>query len=294
MREKIIDGRKISEEIRAQLRDKIIELKEKGIVPGLATILVGDDPASKLYVGMKQKACQKIGVYSEQHTMSSETPETELLDLIENLNKNPRIHGILIQLPLPGSINTNKVLLAIDPSKDVDGFHPVNIGRLNSKKSMREIEEEGIFLPCTPHGIMQLLKRTGVKLEGSEAVVVGRSNIVGKPVSMLLMAENATVTICHSRTKDLGEITQRADILIAAIGRPRIITEEMVKEGAVVIDVGQNSTADGLCGDVDFDNVKKKAKAITPVPGGVGPMTITMLLSNTVSAAEMPVSEDRT
>ena len=286
MSAKIIDGKAIASRIREELTKEVSELKEKNIVPGLATVLVGEDPASQVYVGMKQKACKTIGLYSEQHTLPADTSEKELLDLVDKLNNDPKINGILCQLPLPKGLDENKVLLAIDPSKDVDGFHPINIGKLNSKKSMKEIEEEDIFLPCTPHGVIQLLNRTGVEISGKEAVVVGRSNIVGKPVSMLLMAENATVTICHSRTKDLGEVVKRGDIVIAAIGRPKMITADMVKDGAVVIDVGVNRLEDGLVGDVDFENVKEKASAITPVPGGVGPMTITMLISNTVKSAK--------
>ena len=287
MTAQIIDGKMIASKIREELTNEVTQLKEKGIVPGLATVLVGEDPASQVYVGMKQKACKKIGLYSEQHTLPKETSEEDLLKLIDDLNKNPKINGILCQLPLPKGIDSNKVLLAIDPSKDVDGFHPVNIGKLNSKKTMKEIEDEGIFLPCTPYGIIQLLKRSNVEISGKEAVIVGRSNIVGKPVSMLLLAENATVTICHSRTKDLSETCKRADILIAAIGKPKMITADMVKEGVVVIDVGVNRLETGLVGDVDFENVKEKASAITPVPGGVGPMTITMLLSNTVKSAKL-------
>ncbi|MFC2061562.1 bifunctional methylenetetrahydrofolate dehydrogenase/methenyltetrahydrofolate cyclohydrolase FolD [Elusimicrobiota bacterium] len=283
----IIDGKMIAGQIRKELKTEVDELREKGIIPGLATVLVGEDPASQLYVGMKQKACEKIGIYSEQHTLPEDTPESVLLELIKELNNKQSINGILVQLPLPAGIDANKILLAIDPLKDVDGFHPVNIGRLSSKKTMKEIEEENIFLPCTPYGIIHLLKHTGVELGGMEAVVVGRSNIVGKPVAMLLLAENVTVTICHSRTKELGEVTERADILVAAIGKPGMITADMVKEGAIVIDVGSNKTEDGVVGDVDFESVKEKAKAITPVPGGVGPMTITMLLSNTVKSAKM-------
>ena len=286
MSAKIIDGKAIASRIREELTKEVSELKEKNIVPGLATVLVGEDPASQVYVGMKQKACKTIGLYSEQHTLPANTSEKELLDLVDKLNKDPKINGILCQLPLPKGLDENKVLLAIDPSKDVDGFHPINIGKLNSKKSMKEIEDAGIFLPCTPHGVIQLLNRIGTEISGKEAVIVGRSNIVGKPVSMLLMAENATVTICHSRTKDLGEVVKRGDIVIAAIGRPKMITADMVKDGAVVIDVGVNRLEDGLVGDVDFENVKEKASAITPVPGGVGPMTITMLISNTVKSAK--------
>jgi len=284
---KIIDGKAISTQIREELCKEVAQLKEKNIVPGLATVLVGENPASQVYVGMKQKACKNTNLYSEQHTLPENTSEEELLKLINDLNKNPKINGILCQLPLPEGIDTNKVLLAIDPSKDVDGFHPVNIGKLNSKKTMKEIEEEGIFLPCTPYGIIQLLKRTNVEISGKEAVVVGRSNIVGKPIAILLLAENATVTVCHSRTKDLAEVCRRGDILVAAIGKPKMITSDMVKDGAVVIDVGVNRLETGLVGDVDFEAVKEKVSAITPVPGGVGPMTITMLLSNTVKSAKI-------
>lgn len=281
----IINGKEIARQVREELKTEINKLKEKGIIPGLATILVGDDPASQVYIGQKIKACQELGVYSEHHPLPENTSEKELMDLIAELNDFPKIHGILCQLPLPKGLNSDKVLMAISPDKDVDGFHPINMGKLLSKKSWIEIMEEKIFIPCTPAGVIELLKHSGVSIAGKEAVVLGRSNIVGKPVALLLLSENATVTICHSQTKNLAEVCRRADILIAAIGKPKFVTEDMVKEGAVVIDVGVNRLPTGLCGDVDFEKVKDKVKAITPVPGGVGPMTITMLMANTVRAA---------
>lgn len=285
---KIIKGSEVAKQIREELKQEIENLKSKGIVPGLATVLVGEDPASKVYVGNKIKTCEELQIKSFHHHLKEDTKEEELLSLIDELNKNKDVHGILVQLPLPKHIDTNRVLLAINPEKDVDGFHPVNIGKMNALKSWEEIEKSGVFIPCTPHGCIQLLKRTGVEIKGKEAVVVGRSNIVGKPVAMLLLANNATVTVCHTGTKNLGEVTKRADILIAAVGKPKMITEDMVKEGVVVIDVGVNRLPDGkLCGDVDFENVEKKTEAITPVPGGVGPMTITMLMVNTVKAAKI-------
>jgi len=290
MTAQIISGTEIAKQIRQELGQEIAELKEKhNLIPGLATVLVGDDPASRVYVGQKEKACSTLGIYSQRHDLPADTPEEELLALINKLNKDPRIHGILVQLPLPGHISEARVLYTIDPGKDVDGFHPVNIGKL--------MIGEPDYLPCTPHGIQQLLVRSGIEIEGAEVVVVGRSNIVGKPIANMLLQKkqgaNATVTICHTRTRDIAFHTRRADILIVAAGKPKAITADMVKEGAVVIDVGINrvgKTADGkaiLCGDVDFDAVKKKAKAITPVPGGVGPMTITMLMLNTVKAARL-------
>lgn len=282
----IISGTEISKKIQTELKEEVAALKPKGISPGLATILVGEDEASKVYVGQKIKTCEKLGIQSFHHKLPPDVKEPDLLKLIDQLNHDPKVHGILCQLPLPKHINADKVLLAISPDKDVDGFHLLNMGKLLSKKSMKEIEEEGMYLPCTPHGIIQLLKRTGIPMNGAEAVVVGRSNIVGKPVALLLMAENATITICHTGTKDMTEVTRRADILIAAIGKPKVITADMVKDGVVVIDVGVNRLPEGLCGDVDFENVKGKAKAITPVPGGVGPMTIAMLMVNTVKAAK--------
>jgi methylenetetrahydrofolate dehydrogenase (NADP+)/methenyltetrahydrofolate cyclohydrolase len=284
----IIKGSEVAKQIREELKKEIENLKSKGIVPGLATVLVGEDPASKVYVGNKIKTCEELQIKSFHHHLKEDTKEEDLLSLIDELNKNKDVHGILTQLPLPKHIDTNKVLLAINPEKDVDGFHPINIGKMNALKSWDEIEKAGVFIPCTPHGCIQLLKRSGIEIKGAEAVVVGRSNIVGKPVAMLLLANNATVTICHTGTKDLKEVIKRADILIAAVGKPKMITADMVKDGVVVIDVGVNRLPDGkLCGDVDFEEVEKKAKAITPVPGGVGPMTITMLMVNTVKAAKI-------
>ena len=275
----IIDGKAISAQIRAELAQEVAKLKaEKGVTPGLAVVLVGDNPASKVYVGQKEKACNELALVSKKFVLPGETGEAELLDLVAKLNDDPEIDGILVQLPLPKQIDENKVIAAIHPDKDVDGFHPVNVGRL-------VIGTEG-FKPCTPYGVIHLLRRSGVKLAGAEAVVVGRSNIVGKPVALMLVQESATVTVCHSKTRDLGEVCRRADVLVVAIGRPKMITADMVKPGVVVIDVGVNRLADGkLCGDVDYDGVAQKASQITPVPGGVGPMTIAMLMHNTVNSA---------
>ncbi|MBA7604999.1 Bifunctional protein FolD protein [subsurface metagenome] len=286
----IISGTEIAKQIREELKQEIAELKEKhNLIPGLATILVGEDPASQVYVGAKVKTCEALGVHSERYDLPADTGEDKLLSLIDKLNKDPKIHGILVQLPLPKHINETRVLYAVDPKKDVDGFHPVNVGKL--------MIGEPAYLPCTPHGIQQLLIRSGVKIEGAEVVIVGRSNIVGKPIANILLQKkegaNATVTVCHTRTRDISLHTKRADILIVAAGKPKAITADMVKEGVVVIDVGVNrvgKTPEGkaiLVGDVDFDAVKEKAKAITPVPGGVGPMTITMLMLNTVKAAKL-------
>ncbi|MFC1979293.1 bifunctional methylenetetrahydrofolate dehydrogenase/methenyltetrahydrofolate cyclohydrolase FolD [Chloroflexota bacterium] len=286
----IISGTEIAKEIREELKREIAGLKEKhNLVPGLVTVLVGEDPASQVYVGSKVKTCEALGIYSERHDLPADASEETLLTLVDKLNKDPKIHGILVQLPLPKQINETKVLYAIDPKKDVDGFHPVNVGKL--------MIGEPDYLPCTPHGIQQLLIRSGVETEGAEVVVVGRSNIVGKPIANILLQKqkgaNATVTICHTRTKDMSFHTKRADILIVAAGKPKAINADMVKEGVVVIDVGTNRIGISesgkaiLAGDVDFDSVKEKAKAITPVPGGVGPMTITMLMLNTVRAAKL-------
>jgi methylenetetrahydrofolate dehydrogenase (NADP+)/methenyltetrahydrofolate cyclohydrolase len=280
----LIKGSEISKQIREELKQEVSQLKEKhNLVPGLATILVGEDEASKVYVGQKEKACKELGIHSERINLPGNTTEADLLTLIENLNKNNKIHGILVQLPLPKHINETNVLYAIDPKKDVDGFHPVNVGKL--------MLGEPDFIPCTPHGIQQLLIRTGIETNGAEAVVVGRSNIVGKPIANMLLQKkkgaNATVTVCHTGTKDIAAHTRQADILIVAAGKPKTITADMVKEGVVVIDVGVNRLPTGLVGDVDFEAVKEKAKAITPVPGGVGPMTIAMLMYNTVQAAKM-------
>ena len=280
----LIKGSEISKQIREELKQEVARLKEKSnLVPGLATILVGDDEASKVYVGQKEKACKELGLNSERVNLSGNTTEADLLALIGRLNKDNKIHGILVQLPLPKHINETNILYAIDPKKDVDGFHPVNVGKL--------MLGEPDFIPCTPHGIQQLLIRSGVETNGAEAVVVGRSNIVGKPIANMLLQKkkgaNATVTIVHTGTKDIASHTMRADILIVAAGKPKTITADMVKEGVVVIDVGVNRLPTGLVGDVDFESVKEKAKAITPVPGGVGPMTIAMLMYNTVQAAKM-------
>ena len=290
MAAEIIDGKKIAGTIRAELAEEIKKLQEEhNVTPGLGVVLVGEDPASQSYVRSKNKACHNLGIYSEQHTLSAETSEEELLQLVDKLNHDDKIHGILVQLPLPDHIDEHKVLNAILPEKDVDGFHPVNIGKLL-------IGEEG-FKPCTPYGVQKMLIYSGAKIEGANVVVVGRSNIVGKPVAAILMQKqkdaNATVTICHSRTKDLPAVTREADILIAAMGRPEFITADMVGEKAIVIDVGVNRVDDPsskrgykLVGDVKFDEVSQKCKAISPVPGGVGPMTITMLLYNTVQSAK--------
>ena len=253
-------------------------LKDKGVVPGLAVVIVGDDPASRVYVNNKKKACAEIGIYSEEYALSSETTQEELLALIDKLNKKDDISGILVQLPVPSQINEETVINAIAPQKDVDAFHPVNVGKI--------MVGNYDFVPCTPAGVMELIKESGIEIAGKECVIVGRSNIVGKPQAMLLLHENGTVTICHSKTKDLAEKTRRADILVAAVGRPNFITGDMVKEGAVVIDVGINRMPDKkLVGDVDFAACEKVAGAITPVPGGVGPMTIAMLMRNTIKAA---------
>jgi len=290
MTAQIISGTEVAKQIREELKQEITELKEKhNLIPGLATVLVGEDPASQVYVGQKEKTSVALGIYSERHDLPVETSETELLNLIDRLNKDPKIHGILVQLPLPKHINETRVLYAIDPKKDVDGFHPVSLGKL--------MIGEPDYIPCTPHGIWQLLIRSGVKVGGAEVVVVGRSNIVGKPIANILLQKkegaNATVTVRHTRTKDMSFHTKRADILIVAAGKAKAITADMVKEGVVVIDVGVNqigTTSEGkriLAGDVDFETVKEKASAITPVPGGVGPMTITMLMLNTVRAAKL-------
>lgn len=288
MTAKLINGNEIARQIREELKQETEHLKSgHGVVPGLVTILVGENPASLSYVTAKQKTSKELGFYSVQDNQPADISEGALLALIEKYNKDSQIHGILVQLPLPKHINETKVLLAIDPCKDVDGFHPINVGKL--------MIGEADYLPCTPAGIQQLLIRTGVETSGAEVVVVGRSNIVGKPIANILLQKqkgaNATVTICHTGSKNMEFHTKRADILIVAAGKPNAITADMVKEGAVVIDVGVNRigmTEEGkakLCGDVDFENVKEKASAITPVPGGVGPMTITMLMMNTVKAA---------
>jgi methylenetetrahydrofolate dehydrogenase (NADP+)/methenyltetrahydrofolate cyclohydrolase len=290
MTAKIISGTETARQIREELKQEIASLKEKhNLVPGLVTVLVGADPASQVYVGAKEKTSKELGIYSERYDIPVETTQAELLALIDRLNKDPKIHGILVQLPLPKHIKETDILYAIDPKKDVDGFHPVNVGKL--------MIGEADYLPCTPHGIQQLLIRSGIEISGAEVVILGRSNIVGKPIANILLQKkegaNATVTVCHTGTRDIKFHTRRADILIVAAGRPKAVTADMVKEGVVVIDVGVNrigKTPEGksiLAGDVDFEAVKEKAKAITPVPGGVGPMTITMLMLNTVKAAKI-------
>jgi methylenetetrahydrofolate dehydrogenase (NADP+)/methenyltetrahydrofolate cyclohydrolase len=275
----IIDGNKIAQEIRQAVSKEALVLKEKtGMVPGLAVILVGEDPASKVYIARKAMACAEAGFLSREYRLPADTGETKLLNIIKELNADKLIHGILVQLPLPKHIHPDKIIAAIDPRKDVDGFHPYNMGEL--------VAGNPLYIPCTPRGIMELISRTGIELTGKEAVVVGRSNIVGKPIALLLLTQNATVTICHSRTKNLSTVTGRADVLIAAVGKARMIKADMVKKGAIVIDVGVNRLENGkLTGDVAFDEVAVKASYITPVPGGVGPMTIAMLMKNTLEAS---------
>lgn len=276
----IIDGKVISEKIRSDVKAETERLKdEKGVTPGLAVILVGENPASKVYVGSKEKACGEMGFYSEKHVLPATASQEELLSLIDRLNKDSKIHGILVQLPLPKQINEDAVLEAISPEKDVDGFHPYNVGRLAVGKPL--------FQPCTPYGMIKMLEYSNISVEGKHAVVIGRSNIVGKPIALMLLQKSATVTICHSKTKDLKEEVKRADIVVAAIGKPEFVTGDMLKQGAVVLDVGINRLESGkLVGDVDFASAEKVASAITPVPGGVGPMTIAMLMYNTLESAK--------
>ncbi len=289
MTARVLDGRAVAARLREEVRKRVEERVNSGLPrPGLATVLVGDDPASHVYVRMKRKACQEVGIASFPYELPADTPQHELEDLIRQLNRDPQVHGILVQLPLPRHLDEERILGLIDIRKDVDGFHPVNIGRLAQKG------REPLFVPCTPAGIMVLLKEAGVPLEGARAVVLGRSNIVGMPVALLLVRANATVTICHSRTRDLPAETRRADVLIAAVGRPELVRRDWVKPGAVVIDVGVNRVEDPqapkgyrLVGDVAFEEVREVAGVITPVPGGVGPMTIAMLLQNTLKAAEL-------
>ncbi len=275
----IIDGKKTSLKLREEIRRAAADLQNKtGVCPGLAVILVGEDPASQIYVRNKKKACEEVGFLSREYRLAESTTQEELLSLIDKLNADPEIHGILVQLPVPRHINDKAVIARIDPKKDVDAFSWENVGRI--------MTGEFDFVPCTPAGIMELLAEYGIDPEGKRAVVIGRSNIVGKPMAMLLLHKNATVTVCHSRTVGLAEICREADILVAAVGKARFVTEDMVKNGAVVIDVGMNRDENGLCGDVDFAAVEKKASYITPVPGGVGPMTITLLLKNTLTSAQ--------
>ncbi len=276
----IIDGKLVSKQVRERVAQETAQLKEKGITPGLAVIIVGEDPASQVYVRNKEKACEEVGFYSEKFALPESTTQEELNALVKELNERPEINGILCQLPLPKHLNDKEVIDLINPIKDVDAFHPVNVGAI--------MIGDYNFLPCTPAGVMELIHSTGVEITGKKAVVIGRSNIVGKPMAMLLLHENATVEITHSKTADLAEVTKGADILVAAIGKAKFVTADMVKEGAVVIDVGMNRDENGkLCGDVDFDSVKDKCAFITPVPGGVGPMTISMLMQNTLTAAKI-------
>lgn len=276
----IIDGKAVSRAVRARVAQETLALKEQGVTPGLAVILVGEDPASQVYVRNKEKACAEVGFYSEKYTLPADTTQAQLNALVDELNAKKEINGILCQLPLPPHLSDKEVIARIDPTKDVDAFHPENVGAI--------MIGDYRFLPCTPAGVMELIRSTGTDLTGKRAVVLGRSNIVGKPMAMLLLHENATVTIAHSKTQNLAELTRQADVLVAAVGRPKFVTADMVKPGAVVIDVGMDRDENGkLCGDVDFDGVSPVCGAITPVPGGVGPMTISMLLENTLTAAKL-------
>jgi methylenetetrahydrofolate dehydrogenase (NADP+) / methenyltetrahydrofolate cyclohydrolase len=290
----LIDGKAISEQLKKEVGEAVLKLKqETGVQAGLAVILVGEDPGSQVYVKNKGIACRLCNMNSFEHRLPADTRQDELMALIARLNDDPAVHGILCQLPLPKHLDENAVLLALDPAKDVDGFHPINVGRFITLKKFDDIVKSGIFLPCTPFGVIELLDRTGVALSGADAVVIGRSNLVGKPVAMMLMAKNATVTICHSRTKDLPDIVRRGDVVVAAIGSPEFVKGDWIKKGATVIDVGMNRIADQsaksgtrLIGDVEFSKARENAAYITPVPGGVGPMTIAMLMKNTLMAAQ--------
>lgn len=276
----IIDGKKVSAEVKEQVRLETLELAKKGIKPGLAVIIVGDDPASRVYVNNKKKACEAVGFLSREYALPATTTQEELLSLVEELNNDKEINGILCQLPLPKGLDEKAVIEAISPLKDVDAFHAINVGKI--------MIGDYDFLPCTPAGVMEMLHSYKIPVEGKKCVVIGRSNIVGKPMAMLLLHENGTVTVTHSKTKNLADVTREADILVAAIGKPKFVTADMVKEGAVVIDVGMDRDENGkLCGDVDFENVKDKCSAITPVPGGVGPMTIAVLMKNTLKACKI-------
>lgn len=274
----IINGKELAKHIREGLKEEVTELKNAEIYPKLAVIMVGDDPASKVYVKNKSKACEDVGIEYEEHLLSSKTTREELLELIEKLNNDETVHGILVQSPLPEGIDANEAFRTISPKKDVDGFHPINVGKLSLNQDC--------FVSCTPYGIMKMLEDYNIPVEGANAVIIGRSNIVGKPLAKCLLNKNATVTVCHSKTKNLKEITKQADILIAAIGKPKFVTADMVKDGATVIDVGINRTEEGLLGDTDFEAIKEKTAYITPVPGGIGPMTIAMLMHNVVKAAK--------
>lgn len=274
----IIDGKQIAQEIKSEVKEAVEEIRKQGVAPGLAVVLVGENPASQVYVRQKEKACEEVGIVSYKYELSEETTEEKLLSVVAELNADEKVHGILVQLPLPEQLDEKRVIEAISPAKDVDGFHPINMGRL--------LTGEPEFVPCTPQGVIELIERSGFEIRGQKAVIVGRSNIVGKPVAILLLMRHATITMCHTRTRDLAGETRQADILVVAAGRPGVITGEMVKEGVIVIDVGINRVKGKLVGDVDFETVSKKAKAITPVPGGVGPMTVAMLMKNTLKAAK--------
>ena len=276
---KIIDGKVISASVKKRVQNEVSDLKQKGVTVGLAVIIVGEDPASKVYVSNKKKACEALGIISEEYALPESTTNEELLALINELNRKPSINGILCQLPLPKHLDEKLIINSIDPNKDVDAFHPFNVGKI--------MIGDFHFLPCTPAGVMEMLEYEGIDVTGKNCVVIGRSNIVGKPMNMLLLHKNGTVTVCHSKTNNLAEICKKADILVVAVGRPNFVTADMVKPDAVVIDVGINRVDGKLCGDVDFENVSKIASAITPVPGGVGPMTIAMLMQNTLTAAKI-------
>ncbi|WP_223637797.1 bifunctional methylenetetrahydrofolate dehydrogenase/methenyltetrahydrofolate cyclohydrolase FolD [Planococcus sp. 4-30] len=286
MTAKLIDGKAVSQKIKVQVKERVEKLAQQGIIPGLAVVLVGENSASLTYVKNKKKTCEALGMRSDLHQFSDTLTEQELLSKIDDLNRDPEIHGILVQLPLPQQIDEFKVISAISPEKDVDGFHPISVGNMMIGKEA--------FLPCTPHGIMELLSHYGIDPAGKHAVVIGRSNIVGKPIGQLLLQKDATVTYCHSKTKDLAQFTAQADILIAAIGRAKFIDHSFIKPGAVIIDVGMNRDENGkLCGDVDFEDVQETASFVTPVPGGVGPMTIAMLMGNTLESAEKGLSKTK-
>ena len=286
MSAQIINGKQVSANIKERIKKEVEVLKEQGTIPGLAVVIVGNDPASRVYVNSKKKACEELGMYSVEYALSEDTTEKELLELVSKLNYDDKIHGILVQLPLPKHLDEKLIINNILPEKDVDAFHPVNVGKI--------MIGDFDFLPCTPAGVMELINETGIDITGKECVIIGRSNIVGKPQAMLMLHKNATVTICHSKTKDLKDVVKRADIVVAAVGIANLVTKDMIKEGAVVIDVGMNRLENGkLCGDVDFEGVSEVASYITPVPGGVGPMTIAMLMQNTLTAAKIKHNKEQ-
>jgi methylenetetrahydrofolate dehydrogenase (NADP+)/methenyltetrahydrofolate cyclohydrolase len=289
----LLSGKEVSQKIKEEVKEEVIQLRNKGIIPTLATVLVGKDPASMVYVGQKHKTCQACGINSKGIELPEDTSQDKLLNLIDELNQDNSVHGILVQLPLPSHIDSLKVLSRIAIHKDVDGFHPFNTGLFFQEKSYTDILKKEILLPCTPSGIIELLKRYNIEIEGKHAVILGRSNIVGKPLALLLLACDATVTICHTKTKNLKELTSSADILVAAVGKAKLVKADFVKEGAIVVDVGITRTEEGLVGDVDFDAVKDKVSFITPVPGGVGPMTVAMLLKNTIKAVKQSLKRNK-